>query len=144
MSHTWWRCVILQCLCLCPVGLEDMVLSALVQEQVEGITPDAIALMTPKKMAVCFTNYVNAINLSLTKGKEISVMAEFDFSAPLLRSWPCWCCFAGSRFSFWACTKLYILFIQDLQICPIFFLIIGIHALFIKNNEFWRIRSRSC
>lgn len=39
----------------CPVGLEDMVLSALVQEQVEGITPEAIALMTPKKMAVSFS-----------------------------------------------------------------------------------------
>ncbi|XP_076595339.1 stereocilin [Chaetodon auriga] len=37
------------------VGLEDMVLSALVQEQVEGITPEAIALMTPKKMAVVFS-----------------------------------------------------------------------------------------
>uniref|UniRef100_A0A3B4YMY7 Stereocilin-like n=1 Tax=Seriola lalandi dorsalis TaxID=1841481 RepID=A0A3B4YMY7_SERLL len=32
-------------------GLEDMVLSALVQEQVEGITPEAIALMSPKKLA---------------------------------------------------------------------------------------------
>ena len=40
------------CLCLCPVGLEDMVLSALVQEQVEGISPGAIALMSPRKMAV--------------------------------------------------------------------------------------------
>lgn len=28
--------------------------------------------------------------------------------------------------------------------CFFFFLIIGIHALFIKNNEFWRIRSCSC
>lgn len=50
-----------QCLCLCPVGLEDMVLSALVQEQVEGITPEAIALMSPKKMAVSFTSDFMAI-----------------------------------------------------------------------------------
>lgn len=38
--------------CLCPVGLDDMVMSSLVQEQVEGITPGAIARMSPKKMAV--------------------------------------------------------------------------------------------
>ncbi|KAM7015042.1 stereocilin [Tautogolabrus adspersus] len=37
------------------VGLEDMVLSALIQEQVEGITPKAIALMSKKKMAVVFS-----------------------------------------------------------------------------------------
>ncbi|XP_029987138.1 stereocilin isoform X2 [Sphaeramia orbicularis] len=36
-------------------GLEDMVLSALVQEQVEGITPEAIALMSPKKLSVVFS-----------------------------------------------------------------------------------------
>lgn len=35
-----------------PGGLEDLVLSALVQEQLEGIVPEALALMTPKKMAV--------------------------------------------------------------------------------------------
>nr|XP_046241689.1 stereocilin [Scatophagus argus] len=39
------------------VGLDDMVLSALVQEQVEGIIPEAIALMTPKKMAVVFSAF---------------------------------------------------------------------------------------
>lgn len=39
-------------LCLCPGGLEDLVLSALVQEQLEGITPQALTLMAPKKMAV--------------------------------------------------------------------------------------------
>lgn len=37
------------------MGLEDIVLSALVQEQVEAITPEAIALLTPKKIAVSFT-----------------------------------------------------------------------------------------
>ncbi|KAM3876997.1 stereocilin [Diretmus argenteus] len=36
-------------------GLGDMVLSALVQEQVEGITPETIALIPPKKMAVVFS-----------------------------------------------------------------------------------------
>lgn len=49
------------CLCLCPVGIEDMVLSALVQEQMEGITPEAIVLMTPKKMAVSFANDFRAM-----------------------------------------------------------------------------------
>lgn len=34
------------------MGLEDLVLSALVPEQLEGLTPEAITLMTPKKMAV--------------------------------------------------------------------------------------------
>ncbi|XP_071778934.1 stereocilin [Centroberyx gerrardi] len=36
-------------------GLEDLVLSALVQEQVEGITPETIALISPTKMAVVFS-----------------------------------------------------------------------------------------
>ncbi|XP_023809268.1 stereocilin [Oryzias latipes] len=36
-------------------GLPDIVLSALLQEQVEGITPEAIAMMSPKKMAVVFS-----------------------------------------------------------------------------------------
>uniref|UniRef100_A0AAQ5XBI9 Stereocilin LRR domain-containing protein n=1 Tax=Amphiprion ocellaris TaxID=80972 RepID=A0AAQ5XBI9_AMPOC len=36
-------------------GLPDLVLSALLQEQVEGITPEAVALMQPKKMAVVFS-----------------------------------------------------------------------------------------
>lgn len=46
----------LQCLSSCPVGLEDIVLSALVQEQVEGLTPPAISLMSPEKISVslCF------------------------------------------------------------------------------------------
>ncbi|XP_056135330.1 stereocilin [Lampris incognitus] len=37
------------------VGLEDMALSALVEEQMEGITPETIALFPPKKMAVVFS-----------------------------------------------------------------------------------------
>ncbi|XP_077374409.1 stereocilin isoform X2 [Festucalex cinctus] len=36
-------------------GLEDIVLSALTQEQVEGITTEAISLLSPKKMAVVFS-----------------------------------------------------------------------------------------
>lgn len=36
-------------------GLEDMVLSALVQEQVEGLTPEAISLMSPQKLSVVFS-----------------------------------------------------------------------------------------
>lgn len=51
-----------QCLCHSVAGLEDMVLSALVQEQVEGITPEAIALMSPKKMAVSFNHNLLAIH----------------------------------------------------------------------------------
>ncbi|KAM3625394.1 uncharacterized protein V6R79_011379 [Siganus canaliculatus] len=39
------------------VGLEDLVLSALVKTQVEGITPEAIALMSPRKMAVVFSAF---------------------------------------------------------------------------------------
>ncbi|XP_068612610.1 stereocilin [Brachionichthys hirsutus] len=37
------------------VGLEDMILSALVRDQLEGITPEAISLMRPNKMAVAFS-----------------------------------------------------------------------------------------
>ncbi|XP_041847316.1 stereocilin-like [Melanotaenia boesemani] len=36
-------------------GLPDIVLSALLQGQVEGIIPEAVAQMTPKKMAVVFS-----------------------------------------------------------------------------------------
>uniref|UniRef100_A0A3P8V8D0 Stereocilin n=1 Tax=Cynoglossus semilaevis TaxID=244447 RepID=A0A3P8V8D0_CYNSE len=36
-------------------GLEDIVLSALVQEQVEGLTPPAISLMSPEKISVVFS-----------------------------------------------------------------------------------------
>ena len=37
---------------LSSAGLDDMVLSALVKEQMEGLTPAAIALIPPRKMAV--------------------------------------------------------------------------------------------
>ncbi|XP_062869517.1 stereocilin [Trichomycterus rosablanca] len=36
-------------------GLDDMVLSSLVKEQMEGLTPSAISLMHPNKMAVVFS-----------------------------------------------------------------------------------------
>uniref|UniRef100_A0AAR2IXJ6 Stereocilin n=1 Tax=Pygocentrus nattereri TaxID=42514 RepID=A0AAR2IXJ6_PYGNA len=36
-------------------GLDDMVLSALIKEQMEGLTPAAIALIPPRKMAVVFS-----------------------------------------------------------------------------------------
>ncbi|XP_019126041.2 stereocilin [Larimichthys crocea] len=48
------------------VGLEDMVLSALVQEQMEGITPEAIALMAPRKLAVVFS----AVQLSWLSAEQ--------------------------------------------------------------------------
>ncbi|XP_023251500.1 stereocilin-like [Seriola lalandi dorsalis] len=53
-------------------GLEDMVLSALVQEQVEGITPEAIALMSPKKLAVVFS----AVQLSWLSVEQAWAVTE--------------------------------------------------------------------
>ncbi|XP_029001195.2 stereocilin [Betta splendens] len=53
-------------------GLEDMVLSALVQEQVEGITPEAIGLMSPKKMAVVF----GAVQLSWLSVEQAWAVTE--------------------------------------------------------------------
>nr|XP_040056537.1 stereocilin isoform X1 [Gasterosteus aculeatus aculeatus] len=53
-------------------GLEDMVLSALVQEQVEGITPEAIALMSPKKMAVVFS----AVQMSWLSAEQAWAVTE--------------------------------------------------------------------
>ncbi|XP_008292192.1 stereocilin [Stegastes partitus] len=47
-------------------GLPDLVLSALLQEQVEGITPEAVALMQPKKMAVVFS----AVQLSWLSSEQ--------------------------------------------------------------------------
>ncbi|KAM7406187.1 hypothetical protein PAMP_000580 [Pampus punctatissimus] len=54
------------------VGLEDMVLSALVQEQVEGITPEAIAMMPPIKMAVVFS----AVQLSWLSAEQAWAVTE--------------------------------------------------------------------
>ncbi|XP_032377271.1 stereocilin [Etheostoma spectabile] len=54
------------------VGLEDMVLSALVQEQMEGITPEAIALMSPKKMAVVFS----AVQMSWLSAEQAWAVTE--------------------------------------------------------------------
>ncbi|XP_031685308.1 stereocilin [Oncorhynchus kisutch] len=53
-------------------GLEDMVLSALVQEQVEGLIPDAIALIPPTKMAVVFS----AVQLSWLNVEQAWVVTE--------------------------------------------------------------------
>ncbi|XP_030582129.1 stereocilin [Archocentrus centrarchus] len=53
-------------------GLPDMVLSALLQEQVQGITPEAIALMTPKKMAVVFS----AVQLSWLSVEQAWAVTE--------------------------------------------------------------------
>ncbi|XP_053177657.1 stereocilin [Scomber japonicus] len=53
-------------------GLEDMVLSALVQEQVKGITPEAIALMPPTKMAVVFS----AVQLSWLSEEQAWAVTE--------------------------------------------------------------------
>ncbi|XP_059202385.1 stereocilin [Centropristis striata] len=54
------------------VGLEDLVLSALVQEQVEGITPEAIALMSPRKMAVVFS----AVQMSWLSAEQAWAVTE--------------------------------------------------------------------
>ncbi|XP_034536394.1 stereocilin [Notolabrus celidotus] len=54
------------------VGLEDMVLSSLVQEQVEGITPEAFALMSKKKMAVVFS----AVQLSWLSAEQAWAVTE--------------------------------------------------------------------
>nr|XP_020462051.1 stereocilin-like [Monopterus albus] len=53
-------------------GLEDLVLSALVQEQMEGLTPEAIALMSPKKMAVVFS----AVQLSWLSAEQAWAVTE--------------------------------------------------------------------
>uniref|UniRef100_A0A8C8EZE9 Stereocilin LRR domain-containing protein n=1 Tax=Oncorhynchus tshawytscha TaxID=74940 RepID=A0A8C8EZE9_ONCTS len=53
-------------------GLEDMVLSALVQEQMEGLIPDAIALIPPTKMAVVFS----AVQLSWLNVEQAWVVTE--------------------------------------------------------------------
>uniref|UniRef100_A0A087YJL5 Stereocilin n=1 Tax=Poecilia formosa TaxID=48698 RepID=A0A087YJL5_POEFO len=53
-------------------GLPDMVLSALLQEQMEGITPEAVALMSPKKMAVVFS----AVQLSWLSAEQAWAVTE--------------------------------------------------------------------
>lgn len=46
-------------------GLEDMVLSALIKEQVEGLTPAAITLIPPRKFAVS-DGYLYFVKFSFT------------------------------------------------------------------------------
>ncbi|XP_065150525.1 stereocilin [Paramisgurnus dabryanus] len=53
-------------------GLEDMLLSALVKEQIEGLTPAAIALIPPKKLAVVF----NAQQLSWLSSEQACAVTE--------------------------------------------------------------------
>ncbi|KAM6943343.1 stereocilin [Xenentodon cancila] len=53
-------------------GLPDIVLSALLQEQVEGITPEAVALLPPKKMAVVFS----AVQLSWLSVEQAWAVTE--------------------------------------------------------------------
>ncbi|XP_029947286.1 stereocilin [Salarias fasciatus] len=53
-------------------GLPDMALSALLQEQVEGIIPAALALMAPKKMAVVFS----AVQLSWLSAEQAWAVTE--------------------------------------------------------------------
>lgn len=61
-------------------GLEDMVLSALVQEQVEGLIPDAIALIPPTKMAVVFS----AVQLSWLNVEQAWVVTEKQWAETCL------------------------------------------------------------
>ncbi|XP_076880978.1 stereocilin [Brachyhypopomus gauderio] len=53
-------------------GLEDMVVSSLVREQIEGLTPSAIALIPPRKMAVVFS----ATQLSWLNPEQASAVTE--------------------------------------------------------------------
>ncbi|XP_047437005.1 stereocilin [Mugil cephalus] len=53
-------------------GLPDMALSALLQDQIEGITPKAISLMSPKKMAVVFS----AVQLSWLSAEQAWAVTE--------------------------------------------------------------------
>ncbi|XP_059808438.1 stereocilin [Hypanus sabinus] len=59
-------------------GLPDMVLSSLVKEQVEGLTPNAIAALPPKKLSVVFSpaqirmfNYQQAVAVTPAQLKEL-------------------------------------------------------------------------
>ncbi|KAM4597444.1 stereocilin [Fundulus diaphanus] len=53
-------------------GLPDLVLSALLQEQMEGITPEAVVLISPKKMAVVFS----AVQLSWLSAEQAWAVTE--------------------------------------------------------------------
>ncbi|XP_048886623.1 stereocilin isoform X2 [Brienomyrus brachyistius] len=58
------------------VGLPDMVLSALVREQVEGLTPEVIALIPPTKMAVA----LSSPQLSWLTVEQASAVTEEQWS----------------------------------------------------------------
>ncbi|KAF5906160.1 stereocilin-like, partial [Clarias magur] len=53
-------------------GLDDMVLSSLVREQIEGLTPLALSLIPPKKLAVVFS----ARQLSWLNSEQASAVTE--------------------------------------------------------------------
>ncbi|XP_077084041.1 stereocilin isoform X1 [Siphateles boraxobius] len=53
-------------------GLEDVVLSALIKEQVEGLTPTAITLIPPRKLAVVFS----ATQLSWLSSEQACAVTE--------------------------------------------------------------------
>ncbi|XP_051569611.1 stereocilin-like [Myxocyprinus asiaticus] len=53
-------------------GLEDMLLSSLVKEQMEGLTPAAIALIPPRKLAVVFS----ATQLSWLSSEQACAVTE--------------------------------------------------------------------
>ncbi|KAM9826765.1 stereocilin [Syngnathus typhle] len=57
-------------------GLADIVLSALTQEQVEGITAEAISLLSPKKMTVVFS----ATQLSWLSAEQAWAITEDQWS----------------------------------------------------------------
>uniref|UniRef100_A0A3P9LWU6 Stereocilin n=1 Tax=Oryzias latipes TaxID=8090 RepID=A0A3P9LWU6_ORYLA len=61
-------------------GLPDIVLSALLQEQVEGITPEAITMMSPKKMAQVVFSAVQLSWLSVEQAWAVTQeqWAELD------------------------------------------------------------------
>lgn len=51
---------------LSSVGLDDMVLSALVKEQIEGLTPATMALIPPRKLAVRASHTPHCITAKLS------------------------------------------------------------------------------
>nr|XP_054588123.1 stereocilin [Nothobranchius furzeri] len=57
-------------------GLPDMALSALLREQVEGLIPEAVALMSPQKMAVVFS----ALQLSWLSAEQAWAVTEAQWA----------------------------------------------------------------
>ena len=57
-----------------PAGLADLVLSSLVQEQIEGLTIEALRLMSPLKFSVSFCV---AVTICLHENIEFFVIISF-------------------------------------------------------------------